>query len=95
MLKDSDGIYAICDVGGGTTDIVVFEKKDTSYFLFKPTGIKVAGDDIDNVLMNHLCPGSQQSSFERDNVLMAIHRAKEFLTGSKEVTVFWWGAFYF
>ena len=88
FAQDGDGVYAICDVGGGTTDIAVFEKKDASYFLFKPTGIRVAGDDVDNILMNHLSPGSQQSSFERDNVLMEIHRAKEFLTGSKEVTVF-------
>ena len=88
MLKEKDGIYVICDVGGGTTDIVVFEKKDTSYFLFKPSGIRVAGDDVDNILMNHLHPESQQSPFERDKSLMEIRRAKELLTVSKEVTVF-------
>jgi actin-like ATPase involved in cell morphogenesis len=88
MLKEKDGIYVICDVGGGTTDIVVFEKNGTSYFLFKPSGIKVAGDDIDNELMNHLCPERQRSPAERDKVLMEIRRAKELLTVSEEVTVF-------
>ena len=88
MQKDEDGIYVICDVGGGTTDIVVFEKKGKSYFLFKPSGIRVAGDDIDTVLMNHLCPERQQSSAERDKVLMEIRRAKELLTVFEEVTIF-------
>ena len=28
MLKDDDGIYAILDIGGGTTDIVLYEKSN-------------------------------------------------------------------
>lgn len=54
MLEDEDGIYAILDVGGGTTDIVIFEKKDRSYFLFKPSGLRVAGDDVDDAIMKSL-----------------------------------------
>lgn len=86
--QDGDGVYAICDVGGGTTDIAVFEKKDPLCFLFKPSSLRVAGDDVDNILMSHLRPESRQSPFERDKVLMEIRRAKELLTVSKEVTVF-------
>lgn len=32
MLKDDDGIYAILDIGGGTTDIVLYEKRGKLIF---------------------------------------------------------------
>ena len=87
MSKEEDGIYVICDVGGGTTDIVVFEKRGDSYFLFRPTGVQVAGDDIDNTLMKHLYhPNNKESN--NDTVLVEIRRAKEHLTVMKEVTLF-------
>jgi actin-like ATPase involved in cell morphogenesis len=87
MLEDEDGIYVICDVGGGTTDIVVFvfeKKRGAPYFLFKPSGLQVAGDDIDNAVMDCLYPRRTIT----DEALREVRRAKELLTVSKEATVF-------
>jgi len=84
MLEDEDGIYAICDVGGGTTDIVVFEKRGASYFLFKPSGLRVAGDDVDNAVVDRLYPRRPIP----DEALREVRRAKELLTVSREATVF-------
>lgn len=87
--NDEDGvIYAICDVGGGTTDIVLFEKKknDTKFFLFDPTGIKIAGDNVDKALLDKLAP--RRGVIDWDQALMEVRRAKELLTVSREVSVF-------
>lgn len=87
MLKDEDGIYAMLDVGGGTSDIVVYEKKRNNYFLFKPSGLRVAGDDIDNELMKRLWEGAQKSKISEAKAIMEVRRAKERLTESKQATV--------
>lgn len=83
-----DGVYVVCDVGGGTTDIVVFEKKTTGgmtkYFLFKPSGCRVAGDDVDSALLKYLLPNRQVT----EQNLQEARKAKEHLTLSKETTVF-------
>ena len=84
MLKDDDGIYAIIDIGGGTTDIVLHEKRGEDYFLFKPSGIKTAGDDLDIAMNKALNPGSD-ITYEAQS---EIRRAKEHLSVSKNVTVF-------
>ena len=84
MLKDDDGIYAILDIGGGTTDIVLYEKRGEDYFLFKPSGIKTAGDDMDIAMNKALNPGSD-ITYEAQR---EIRRAKERLSVSKNVTVF-------
>jgi molecular chaperone DnaK (HSP70) len=84
MLKDDDGIYAIIDIGGGTTDIVLYEKRGDAYFLFKPSGIKTAGDDLDIAMNKALNPGSD-ITYEAQR---EIRRAKERLSVSKSVTVF-------
>jgi len=84
MLKDDDGIYAILDIGGGTTDIVLYEKRGEDYFLFKPSGIKTAGDDLDIAMNKALNPGSD-ITFEAQK---EIQRAKEHLSVSKNVMVF-------
>jgi hypothetical protein len=84
ILKDDDGIYAILDIGGGTTDIVLYEKRGEDYFLFKPYGIKTAGDDLDIAMNKALNPGSD-ITFEAQG---EIQRAKEHLSVSKNVTVF-------
>ena len=84
MLKDDDGIYAILDIGGGTTDIVLYEKKGEAYFLFKPSGVKTAGDDLDIAMNKALNPGSD-ITYEAQR---EIRRAKEHLSFSKNVTVF-------
>lgn len=89
-LSESDGIYAICDVGGGTTDIVVFEKRDRSLFLFRPSGVQVAGDDVDNRLLDNLRANDHGNVNKIDNgvALTEVRRAKELLTVSKEVSAF-------
>lgn len=84
MLKDDDGIYAIIDIGGGTTDIVLYEKRGEDYFLFKPAGIKIAGDDLDIAMNNALNPSSN-ITYE---VQKEIQEAKERLSFSENVTVF-------
>lgn len=88
MLEDKNGLYVMLDVGGGTTDIVVYEKKDTSYFLFKPSGIRIAGDDVDNALLRSLHQKSFNSPNERDRALMEVRMAKEDLTLSNRRTIF-------
>jgi hypothetical protein len=87
MLEDEDGIYAILDVGGGTTDIVIFEKKDRSYFLFKPFGLPIAGDDVDDAIMKSLFKKGFKSQAEKNRVISEVRRAKELLMVSKEVTI--------
>jgi len=87
MLEDEDGIYAILDVGGGTTDIVIFEKKDRSYFLFKASGLRVAGDDVDDVIMKSLFRKDFKSQSKKNIVISEVRRAKELLMVSKEVTI--------
>jgi len=84
MLKDDDGIYAILDIGGGTTDIVLYEKRSEAYFLFKPSGIKTAGDDLDIAMNKALNPGND-ITYEAQR---EIRRAKEHLSVSKNVTAF-------
>ena len=84
MLEDDDGIYAILDIGGGTTDIVLYEKRGKSYFLFKPSGVKTAGDDMDIAINKALNPSSD-ITYEAQK---EIRRAKEHLSVSKNVTVF-------
>jgi molecular chaperone DnaK (HSP70) len=84
MLEDNDGIYAILDIGGGTTDIVLYEKREEAYFLFKPSGIKIAGDDLDIALNKALNQGSD-ITYEAQR---EIRRAKERLSVLNEVTVF-------
>lgn len=85
---DEDGIYVICDVGGGTTDIVVYEKDGDSYFLFRPNSLPVAGDDVDNLLLEHLVNHDLNHPEEGDAALAEVRRAKELLTLSREVLVF-------
>jgi molecular chaperone DnaK (HSP70) len=87
MLQDKNGIYAILDVGGGTSDIVVYEKEADSYFLFKPLGLPIAGDDVDYVLLKQLFPKIAQSPSERDRALMEIRRAKELLAVTQKVNI--------
>ena len=87
MLEDEDGIYAILDVGGGTTDIVIFEKKDRSYFLFKATGLRVAGDDVDDAIIKSLFKKGFKSESKKNSVISEVRRAKELLMVSKEVTI--------
>lgn len=87
MLEDEDGIYAILDVGGGTTDIVIFEKKDRLYFLFKASGLRVAGDDVDDAIMKSLFKKSLKSQSKKNSVISEVRRAKELLMVSKEVTI--------
>ena len=84
MLKDDDGIYAILDIGGGTTDIVLYEKRWEDYFLFKPSGIKTAGDDMDIAMNKALNPGID-ITYEAQR---EIQRAKEGLSFSENVKVF-------
>ncbi len=83
-----DGVYVICDVGGGTTDIVAFEKTSTkekpSLFFFKPSGCQIAGDDIDFALLKYLRPNDPVSQQN----LREVRRAKELLTLSREVSIF-------
>lgn len=83
-LKDDDGIYAMIDIGGGTTDIVLYEKRGEAYFLFKPSGIKTAGDDLDIAMNKVLNPGNDITY----DAQREIRRAKELLSVSESVTVF-------
>jgi len=87
MLEDEDGIYAILDVGGGTTDIVIFEKNDRSYFLFKASGLRVAGDDVDDAIIKSLFKKGFKSQSKKNSVISEVRRAKEILMVSKEVTI--------
>ena len=86
--SDEDGIYAICDVGGGTTDIVVYAKEGNEYFLFRPRSLPVAGDDVDEFLLERLFPHYSKSEGKSGQSVVEVRRAKEYLTLSKEVTVF-------
>ncbi len=87
MLEDEDGIYAILDIGGGTTDIVIFEKMDRSYFLFKPSGLRVAGDDVDDAIIKSLFKQDFRSHSEKNSAISEVRRAKELLMELKEVTI--------
>lgn len=88
MLRDKDGIYAIVDIGGGTTDIVVYEKRSDNYFLFKPRGIRIAGDDLDYALLNWFPKSKGNLKSDISAALLEVRRAKERLTESKKVTLF-------
>lgn len=86
MKQERDGLYAICDVGGGTTDLVLFEKNGDQYFIFKPNGLRIAGDDFDRLILDEFSDASRGMS--RAKALMEVRRAKEHLTHSKDVTLF-------
>ena len=86
-LEDEDGIYAIMDVGGGTTDIVVYEKKEKNLFLFKPCGLRVAGDNVDDVMLRRLFRKQWDRESDGDRVIKEVRRAKERLSVLSEVTV--------
>jgi actin-like ATPase involved in cell morphogenesis len=85
---DEDGLYAIIDVGGGTTDIVVYAKEGDKYFLFKPCSLPVAGDDVDEILLKQLFSRHSDSDDNFGHPVAEVRRAKEYLTFSKEVMVF-------
>ncbi len=86
VIKGTDGIYAICDIGGGTTDIAVFEKKeeDDRLFFFKPQGLQIAGDDIDRALVSTLFPKNSKvrELYQIPYIFKVIKHAKESLTVS-------------
>ena len=86
-LEDENGIYAIMDVGGGTTDIVVYEKNGRKLSLFRPCGLMVAGDNVDDVMLHRLFPKWRERETESDRVLREVRRAKERLSQLSEVTV--------
>lgn len=86
--NEPDGLYAVCDVGGGTTDIVVFEKNEDHLFLFKPFGMSIAGNDIDKILIDNLLANQKTSKDYLDSEFAEVRRAKEILTSKDKVTVF-------
>jgi len=89
IMTGKDGIYVICDVGGGTTDIAVFEKKENSLFLFKPKGLAIAGDDVDETVANSLFGEIDKikDPRRREHILKEVRKAKERLTVMKETSV--------
>lgn len=89
IMTGEDGIYVICDVGGGTTDIAVFEKKENSLFLFKPKGLAIAGDDVDKTIANSLFGEIDKikDPRKREHILKEVRNAKERLTVMKETSL--------
>ena len=88
--SDPDGIYAVCDVGGGTTDIVIFEKKGQQLFLFNPGGLPIGGDDVDLTLLTALQERDhgRVRKIDQSMALAEVRRAKEALTALSSVTIF-------
>lgn len=93
QVKDrmESGIFVLCDIGGGTSDIVLIEaqKDDPHLFIFDPAGIAVAGDDVDNALYNYLdFMGKIDHLRNPATINYEIRRAKELLTNIGRATVF-------
>lgn len=89
LMQENDGIFALCDIGGGTSDIVLIEKRGLDLFIFRPASIAVAGDDVDNALYNYLnLMGYINHLHNPASINYEIRRAKELLTSIGRATVF-------
>ena len=90
LQEKKHGIIAVYDFGGGTFDISILKLSEGIFEVLSTNGdTHLGGDDIDHALMRMVQEetGKKLETKDLQLVRAAVRRAKEDLSGSREVTL--------